>query len=366
MHSSLAVNEIQGDKLAKVRPIISVCEESFARCLMPSQNLSVDEAMIRFDGRLGWKQYVPKKPVKWGLKLWLLCDASTLSTGYCVALSVYTGKDEHDEQLNLDLGYKVVMRLMRNNLLRYHHVYADNLFTSVHLAEDLLQADTHGKSFRRRLQRLLWTSDTDVMACKWRDKRDIHMLSTNDGGGDDVETWRNRQRVLLKTPTCVRKYNKFMGGVDRMDQLRSYYSGRRWWKYLFWGLLNIGTINAKILWALCNRPLPANQHTFSPRTFKMRLIHNLADDFIAARHQAPVLPVERLEADYTVSDDVVPNHPHRQKACVSCLLTRTQENDVGTAGGDAIQLPGVQCPPVQDRPMLWAISCLNVWIFTVC
>ena len=39
----------------------------------------------------------------------------------------------------------------------------------------------------------------------------------------------------------------------------------------------------------------------------MRLIHNLADDFIAARHQAPVLPVERLEADYTVSDDVVPN-----------------------------------------------------------
>ena len=217
MHSSLAVNEIQGDKLAKVRPIISVCEESFARCFMPSQNLSVDEAMIRFDGRLGWKQYMPKKPVKWGLKLWLLCDAGT---GYCVAFSVYTGKDEHDEQLNLDLGYKVVMRLMRNYLLRYHHVYADNFFTSVHLAEDLLQADTYmcgttrhtRKEFPKALatavvqqgESVKWTSDTDVMACKWRDKRDIHMLSTNDGGGDDeVETWRNRQRVLLKTPTCV-------------------------------------------------------------------------------------------------------------------------------------------------------------------
>ena len=46
-----------------------------------------------------------------------------------------------------------------------------------------------------------------------------------------------------------------------MNQLRSYYNvgrgGRRWWKYLFWGLLNIDTINAKILWALCNWPLLA-------------------------------------------------------------------------------------------------------------
>ena len=168
---------------------------------MSSQNLSVDEAMIRFDGRLGSKQYMPKKLIKWGLKLWLLCDASTLSTGYCVALSVYTGKDEHDEQLNLDRGYKVVMRLMRNYLLRYHHVYADNFFTSVHLAEDLLQADTYmcgttrntRKEFPKALatavvqqgESVKWTRDMDVMACRWRDKRDIHMLSTNDAGGDD-------------------------------------------------------------------------------------------------------------------------------------------------------------------------------------
>ena len=55
----------------------------------------------------------------------------------------------------------------------------------------------------------------------------------------------------MPTPCCVRKYNSLMGGVDRMDQLRSYYSlgraGRRWWKYIFWGLLNIGIINAYIL-----------------------------------------------------------------------------------------------------------------------
>ena len=46
--------------------------------------------------------------------------------------------------INLDLGYKVVMRLMRSYLQRYlqhyHHIYADNFFTLVHLAEDLPQA----------------------------------------------------------------------------------------------------------------------------------------------------------------------------------------------------------------------------------
>ena len=31
----------------------------------------------------------------------------------------------------------VVMRLMYRRLLSYHHVYADNYFTSVHLAKDL-------------------------------------------------------------------------------------------------------------------------------------------------------------------------------------------------------------------------------------
>ena len=60
-------------------------------CFAPSRDLSIDEAMIRFDGRLAWKQYMPKKPVKWGMKLWCLCDANT---GYCLEFSLYTGSSE--------------------------------------------------------------------------------------------------------------------------------------------------------------------------------------------------------------------------------------------------------------------------------
>ena len=45
--------------------------------------------------------------------------------------------------VNLDLGYPLVMELMRHHLLHHHHPYADNYFTSVHSAADLLQVDTY-------------------------------------------------------------------------------------------------------------------------------------------------------------------------------------------------------------------------------
>ena len=45
MHCSVAV---MGDNMAKVHPIITLCEQSFARFFVPSQNISVDEVMIRW------------------------------------------------------------------------------------------------------------------------------------------------------------------------------------------------------------------------------------------------------------------------------------------------------------------------------
>jgi hypothetical protein len=206
-HCSIAAEEDPQDKLAKVRPLITLCERNFGHLFGPSKNLSVDEAMIHYDGHLSWKQYLPKKPIKWGIKLWCLCDSRT---GYCVAFIVYTGAAGNGD-VTLDLGYKVVMKLMTKYLLRHHHVYADNYFTSVHLAEDLLQADTYmcgttrstRKEFPKTLalayvpqgQSVKWTrEDSSVMVCKWHDKRDICMIATNSAGdNEDIPVRRNRQ-----------------------------------------------------------------------------------------------------------------------------------------------------------------------------
>ena len=46
-------------------------------------------------------------------------------------------------------------------------------------------------------------------------------------------------------------YTKYMGGVDRADQLRSYYyierQSRKWYKYLFWFAFNVAACNSYIL-----------------------------------------------------------------------------------------------------------------------
>jgi hypothetical protein len=49
----------------------------------------------------------------------------------------------------------------------------------------------------------------------------------------------------IQKPLVVDQYNSFMGGVDRNDQLLSYYGFAhrtvKWWKRLFLHLLDIAT-----------------------------------------------------------------------------------------------------------------------------
>ena len=140
-HCALLADEDRADRLTKVRPLIALCQQKFALAFNPPRDLLVDVAMIAFNGRLWWKQHMPKKPVvNWGIKLWCLCYANT---GYCVAFRVYTGTEVDAPHCNLVLGYRVTMELMDSHLQRHHHVFADNFFTSVHLAKDLLQAGTY-------------------------------------------------------------------------------------------------------------------------------------------------------------------------------------------------------------------------------
>jgi hypothetical protein len=49
-------------------------------------NVTVDEQLITFRGRSGFKVYIPSKPGKYGMKVWMLCDAET---GYCMNLQPY-------------------------------------------------------------------------------------------------------------------------------------------------------------------------------------------------------------------------------------------------------------------------------------
>ncbi len=76
------------DRLYKIRPLLESIVPSFKSVYTPSMNISVDESIIGFKGRLSFIQYMPKKPTKWGVKAWVMADSSN---GYVSNLNIYTG-----------------------------------------------------------------------------------------------------------------------------------------------------------------------------------------------------------------------------------------------------------------------------------
>ena len=127
-----ARNSPNFDKLYKLRPFLDKIEINFQKNFNLGPSIAIDESMIKFKGRSNIKQYLPKKPIKRGYKVWMLADKS----GYCYRFQIYTGKT--DKQVTKDLGGKVVNTLTSDLDGKEHRVYFDNYFTSVKLMENLL------------------------------------------------------------------------------------------------------------------------------------------------------------------------------------------------------------------------------------
>ncbi|XP_044579664.1 uncharacterized protein LOC123261859 [Cotesia glomerata] len=80
------------DKFAPIREIWEkinvVCQE----CYSPGQVLTIDEMMSAFRGRCSFKQYMPKKPDKYGLKTFALVDSQSF---YVLKMEMYLGKKKN-------------------------------------------------------------------------------------------------------------------------------------------------------------------------------------------------------------------------------------------------------------------------------
>ncbi len=72
--------EKEGHKLKKVTPFIDHSRNRCRRLFLPEGNLAVDERVIKLMHRSGICQYIKNKPVKFGIKLWVIADSKTWYT----------------------------------------------------------------------------------------------------------------------------------------------------------------------------------------------------------------------------------------------------------------------------------------------
>ena len=252
------------DRLYKVRSLLSGVLENSQKAYEPSKNLSIDEGMIAFKGRLSFRQYMPAKPTKYGIKVWMAADSQN---GYVNNFSVYLGKEANVPRVN-GLGYDVVMKMASPFLKKHRHIFFDNFFTSTKLMEDLLAQDTYAcgtvRSNRKHLPpcaknklrqgEKVCAQRGKIIFTKWHDKRDISFLSTNVLPSEPsrlVPRKKNGRNIQIEKPRVADVYTADMGGVDRADQLRSFYfagySSRKWYRYIFWFLFNLSVCNSFIL-----------------------------------------------------------------------------------------------------------------------
>ncbi|KAG8233833.1 hypothetical protein J437_LFUL006856 [Ladona fulva] len=124
----------KNDRLSKLRPLLELICNKFKTTLVPGESIVVDETLVPWRGRLMFRQYIPGKSHKYGVKLYKLCTPE----GYTYGLKVYTGKEPASHKSGFGHGHDIVMELVDGLLDEERTVYMDNYFMSVPLCEKLL------------------------------------------------------------------------------------------------------------------------------------------------------------------------------------------------------------------------------------
>ena len=104
----------------------------FTAVYAPSQNLSLDETLIKFKGRVQFRQFLPLERSKFGLKGFVIADALT---GYVLNTSIYTGKER--PAASKHLAMRVVLNLTEPYAHKGYRLFVDNWYTSVPLSLEL-------------------------------------------------------------------------------------------------------------------------------------------------------------------------------------------------------------------------------------
>ena len=138
------------DPLIKLKPFIDMCDRNFLHVYKSNKNISVDEASCKWKGRFSHKVYNPRKPSKFHIKLYQVCEADL---GYVIAFEVYTGKANSaciemskpiDTMVN-DTTKLVLGLLEKGQLLdKGYNVFTDNYYTSLELLFRCFYRQTFG------------------------------------------------------------------------------------------------------------------------------------------------------------------------------------------------------------------------------
>ena len=302
---------VKGDKLNKLRPLLDFILPKFGSLYYPGQNLSPDESMLKFKGRLSFLQYMPRKPVKWGMKALSLNESET---GYTCSWTLYTGSATKETKSSsrpdvdtdsspskchpshLTIPGEVVIELVKGLEYKGHVIYCDNYFNSPALVSKLSKLGAgccgpvryntrgiphvaHPKTNRmKKGDDPKFYEKAGQLCIVWHGNNNVVLLTNV--GDCQVSTKQIRCKKSesgfrdIAKPISIGNYNKLMGGTDLANQICQYYNNThrsvKWWKRVFFNMLNICILNATIIF----NSVPTNKH-ISNLDFRIKVVEGL-------------------------------------------------------------------------------------------
>lgn len=264
------------------------------------KNVTVDEQLIPFRGRFSFRQYIPSKPAKYGIKMWVLCDSESY---YVHNAQVYVGR-ERNAAPERNQGQRVVLDLCEG--LSDRNVTCDNFFTTYQLAAELhkKRLSVLGTIRQNRVELppiLTNMRKKPVYSTEYVYEPNLQMIMVS------YVPRKNRCVTLLSTfhrslhfednekrkPNLIMDYNKTKGGVDTVDQMVGTYRCKRkvnrWPMAFFGNMLDISALNAYVVFTSIF-PGWNNNNTnrnIRRRLFLVELGEALVQPFTAQRSRGP-------------------------------------------------------------------------------
>ena len=360
----------QQDRLYKLRPLVEKLCEKFSCLRIPDEMVAIDETMIKFRGRLFFKQYIPGKSSKYGIKLFKICDPD----GYTYKVMVYTGKENGASKNTVRASDNTVLILIDQYLDEGRTLVLDNYYTNASIAAKLLEKKTHLVGTLRKNSKdipktvlkptpplkkgdIVCQERNGIVVGCWKDKREVRFLTTKHKG-EIVSTGRkNRQGEMIKKPDAIVHYNECKQGVDISDQMSSYFSPLRkskfWYnKVAFELLLGTSVVNALLVYnKLSQKKVQISDFRESLVISMLKLDHN--DQQLQAS-------TSRCKHKLEMSQEKLGNNRKKRKRCSGCYAKYSQTMTSKEAKVKSKQI-STYCSGCDDKPYL-CLECYDAHI----
>ncbi|KAK6177155.1 hypothetical protein SNE40_015314 [Patella caerulea] len=366
------------DKIYKIRPMLDIILPKFREHYNVGQHLSLDEGMIPLKNRLAIKQYIKLKPVKWGVKSFLLCDSNT---GYICNAEIYTGKKRDENFVDIlgatgnvvvdlikgagvaDLRHMIVMDRFYSGVNLFDHLY-DKMGTLA-VGTIMTNHSCYPKDLKKTKKTLPDRGQSEYM-CRnnlsgvvWNDNKPINFLSSyhnpTDMGSEDRKS-KDGTVKNIKCPVLVSDYNKYMGGCDKNDQISRLNRTRRHYKwprrlfvkFMYWTLYNA--------YVIMNHYSPHKANGKRYRTFNMfldELCLQLIGDYrtLAVRRESRELDVPTRMQNVGLHYPERPSEATGNNVCVVCSYKFNQFQRTNQPKSKK------DCPYKQKKTTFWCAYC---------